>query len=361
MPAEAEFRPSFKVYRGGVLQTADPIVGPEPLPLVFDMCETSGPYPLRFNVEVDGVQQTSGCRTSITFNYSSLAPGVGDRSTSVRRSANKAYKIQMNIWSVASNNDPKARHRRTVEIVPAASGPCAGDSRGPVVSLTSPTAGSNYPNTTPYPVRFEASASDSSTGNNGVAFVEYKVNYPGSDQAILGPVTSGAPWPYDWSESVVEGWLGPACTKLIDVQAYAEDSCGNATYSPKVQITVLRVDCSPLPDQSSSPATSTLLSELDLPGGSGQVVVNDEAAFPRAGRSALALRPRAGENRLEATLVEGRGPGTWRFDLQSVRGLRPESLRVIAGEAAQVGGGVVTFRLRGRTGERIVLSFRVDP
>ena len=112
---------------------------------------------------------------------------------------------------------------------------------------------------------------------------------------------------------------------------------------------------------SRSAATSTLLSELDLPGGSGQVVVNDEAAFPRAGRSALALRPRAGENRLEATLVEGRGPGTWRFDLQSVRGLRPESLRVIAGEAAQVGGGAVTFRLRGRTGERIVLSFRVDP
>ena len=104
-----------------------------------------------------------------------------------------------------------------------------------------------------------------------------------------------------------------------------------------------------------------VLSELDLPGGSGQVVVNDEAAFPRAGRSALALRPRAGENRLEATLVEGRGPGTWRFDLQPVRGLRPESLRVIAGEAAQVGGGAVTFRLRGRAGERIVLSFRVDP
>jgi hypothetical protein len=36
-------------------------------------------------------------------------------------------------------------------------------------------------------------------------------------------------------------------------------------------------------------------------------------------------------------------------------------LRVIAGEVSQVAGGIVTFRLRGRTGERIVFSFRLDP
>ena len=108
-------------------------------------------------------------------------------------------------------------------------------------------------------------------------------------------------------------------------------------------------------------ATGTLVSELGVAGGAGQVVVNEEAAFPRAGRSSLAVRLRPGENRVEATLVEGRSAGEWRFDIASVPGFRPESLRVIAGEVSRVGGGVVAFRLRGRAGERIVFSFRVEP
>jgi hypothetical protein len=260
---------------------------------------------------------------------------------------------------VAPNNDPKASRRLTVEVVPT--GACAGDNQGPAVNLSKPAPGSAYPSPNPYPVRFEASADDSRTGNNGVAFVEYKVNYPGPDQAVLGPLTGGAPWPYDWSEADIDSWLGPACIKTIDVQAYAEDSCGNGTYSPTVQITVQRVGCDVAGAEGSPTASSILLSELDVPGGSAQVVVNGEAAFPRAGRSPLAVRPRPGENRVEATLVEGRGAGTWRFDLEAVRGLRPESLRVIAGEVAQVAGGSVTFRLHGRTGERVVFSFRIQP
>jgi hypothetical protein len=229
------------------------------------------------------------------------------------------------------------------------------------VTLTRPAAGGNYPDVDRYPVRFEASADDSSTGNNGIALVEYKVDSPGVPQEVLVPVAGGPPWPFDWSETEVETWLGPACTRLIDIRAYAADNCGNATYSSPVQVTVKRANCDVASSLAGPTALSTLLTEMDVRGGSGQVVVNDEATFPRAGRTALALRPRAGENRVEATLVEGRAAGTWRFDLQSVRGLRPESLRVIAGDVAQLGGGAVTFRVRGRTGERVVFSFRVEP
>ena len=120
------------------------------------------------------------------------------------------------------------------------------------------------------------------------------MNYPGPDQAILGPVTGGAPWPYDWSEAAIDSWLGPACIKTIDVQAYAEDNCGNGTYSPTVQITVQRVGCDVAGAEGRPTASSTLMSELDVPGGSAQVVVNGEAAFPRAGRSPLASPPAAG-------------------------------------------------------------------
>ena len=131
---------------------------------------------------------------------------------------------------------------------------------------------------------------------------------------------------------------GPRAAGRVDVQAYAEDTCGNATYSPRVAITLSNpVNCDVRPANRSA-ETVAVVSELRVPGGSGQVVANDEATFPRAGRTPLAVRPRPGENRVEATLVEGRGPGSWLFDLQSVPGLRPESLRVIAGEVAQVGG-----------------------
>ena len=247
-----------------------------------------------------------------------------------------------------------------MEVIPATSPGCASDTTGPVVRLTSPAPGSVYPSPVPYPVHFEASASDATTGNNGVAFVEYKVNYTATPQVVLGPVTSGAPWALDWSSADVLLWLGADCARLIDVQAYAADTCGNATYSPTAQITVEGI-CFMARASGRPDATGTLVSELDVAGGAGQVVVNEEAAFPRAGRSPLAVRLRPGENRVEATLVEGRSAGEWRFDVAAVPGFRPESLRVIAGEVSRVGGGAVAFRLRGRAGERIVFSFRVEP
>jgi hypothetical protein len=50
-----------------------------------------------------------------------------------------------------------------------------------------------------------------------------------------------------------------------------------------------------------------------------------------------------------------------RVVIASVPGFRPESLRVIAGEVSRVGGADLAFRLRGRPGERVVFSFRVEP
>ena len=100
-------------------------------------------------------------------------------------------------------------------------------------------------------------------------------------------------------------------------------------------------------------------SQLDVPGGSGQVVVNGSSAvFAGAGRSTAMAVGRRGENRIEAQLVQGAGAGQWRFELGSTASLEPGSLRVVAGNVALVTGDAVVFRLSGRPGERIVFTFR---
>ena len=103
---------------------------------------------------------------------------------------------------------------------------------------------------------------------------------------------------------------------------------------------------------------ATWVSQLDVPGGRGQIVLNGrEALFPAAGRAPLSVRPRSGDNRVEAQLVQGQGrAGLWRFELTGDRTVAG-SLRVIAGQVALVTGDVVVFRLKGQPGERVVFTF----
>jgi hypothetical protein len=352
------FNAVFKVLQNGTLVEGDSISGTEPLKLVFDMCASTGPLLLRYAVEVDGLQTTAGCYSTIVFTTSSASPAKD----AVRSSGSRTYAVTMWVRSESANNNPKSSRSLTVLVNPATSGGCAGDKTGPVVSLTSPAAGSVYPSPAKYPVVFEASASDSTTGNNGIAFVEYKVNYGKPGQKILGPITSGSPWTLTWTESEVNGYLGTSCTASLEVQAYAADTCGNASFSAKVPITVKNTGtCTPDAGPGGSAAGATIVSELGVPAGVGQVVVNGEATFPRAGRTPLAVRPVAGENRLEATLVAARAGGTWRFELGAIPGLRAETLRVVAGDVVQLGADAVTFRLAGRPGERVVLAFQAAP
>jgi hypothetical protein len=355
----AGFHPVMDVFAGGTPVTGSSVAGTEPLALTFDMCRSTGPYRMRYAVWVDGRQAATGCRSVLTFTTSGVTGSA--TATGVRQTAaSRVYAVLMTIRSEGPNNAPKADRELTVQVNASGGGGCSGDTTGPVVSLTRPTAGSVYPSPNAYPVHFEASASDATTGNNGVSLVEYKVDYPGPDQVILGPVYGSSPWPYDWTEQAVMAYLGTACAKFLDVQAYAEDGCGNATYSQKETIIVNNTGTC-VPDagvaSDASAASATVLSELAVPGGAGQVVANGEAAFPRTGRHALAVRLQHGENRFEATLVEARSGGTWRFELGAVPGLRPETLRVVAGDVVQVAADSVTFRLQGRPGERVVFVF----
>jgi len=117
--------------------------------------------------------------------------------------------------------------------------------------------------------------------------------------------------------------------------------------------------CTPTP-QWHEARPATWASDLDVEGGRLQVVVNGTAAsYPGVGRSYGTAPFVSGENRVEATLVEGRGrPGLWRFDALASGGVVPASIRVIAGEVVTVGEGGVTFRLHGQAGERVTFVFQ---
>jgi hypothetical protein len=348
------FNPVFKVSKGGVpVDYTKPIIGTEPLTLTIDMCETTGPYPLRFSVDVDGVSVRDTCHSTVTFTTVSASSGPG--SPVHASAASRTYGLRLHIHSVAANNDPKANRTTTVEV---SSNACATDTQGPVVTLTMPPPGSVFSSSTSYPVHFEASADDSRTGNNGISQVEYKAN-----GGVVATSSGPSPWPANWSESAVNAWLASLlqCQLTATLQAYAVDGCGNATLSQGISATLISTAPSCALGFLARPeTTATWVSELAVPGGSGQVVVNGEAVFPREGRSPIAVRPQAGTNRIEATLVEARSAGSWRFELGSVPGLRADSLRVVAGEVVQAAADVVVFRLHGRPGERIVFSFEVE-
>jgi len=100
--------------------------------------------------------------------------------------------------------------------------------------------------------------------------------------------------------------------------------------------------------------------QLDVPNGSGQVVVNGASAvFSGPGRSNAVAMGRRGENRMEAQLVQASGkPGTWRFELSATSSLEPGSIRVVAGDVALVTGDAIVFQLKGTPGERVVFTFR---
>jgi hypothetical protein len=143
-----------------------------------------------------------------------------------------------------------------------------------------------------------------------------------------------------------------ACYKVV---AVASNKCGRLTATDTHQFSVDLSLCVILPR---GPLRGTTVSsELALPGGRLQIVLNGNTAFhTSAGRSMATAEPREGENRVEATLVGGQGPGTWRFELPA-GAVRPGSLRVVAGEATLVTESAVVIRLAGTPGERVVITF----
>jgi len=98
--------------------------------------------------------------------------------------------------------------------------------------------------------------------------------------------------------------------------------------------------------------------QVDLDGSdSAQVVLNGSAGvYARRGRSTVAAGGRRGTNRVELQLVQAGDPGKVTVDLRSMPSLVPGSLRVVAGDLVSISDTTITFRLKGRSGERVVFT-----
>jgi hypothetical protein len=156
-------------------------------------------------------------------------------------------------------------------------------------------------------------------------------------------------------------WTFPACSTPPDshfnIAARAEDRCGNLS-GYRVNDTLILSGRGCFRGDASTAAVLAWVSELRVAGGRGQVILDGtEAVFPGGGTETFAASIGPGLHRFEAVLVDGAGKaGTWRFDLSAL-GVRPGSLSVVAGEVVQVGSAQLTFRLKGRPGERVVFGF----
>src|SRR6266545_2203798 len=149
--------------------------------------------------------------------------------------------------------------------------------------------------------------------------------------------------------------------KCFDITATATNSCGQQA-SNTVNIFVAGFGCPPTypyPVFQDVRRGLTWQSDLQVEGGRLQLIVNgSQVSYPDAGRAYGMAALVEGTNRVEATLVEGRGKaGVWRFELYGALAIVPGSLRVIAGDVVALAGSSATFRLKGTPGERIALTF----
>jgi hypothetical protein len=235
--------------------------------------------------------------------------------------------------------------------------PCETPNQKPAANITSPASGP-----VGNPVTVTATATDPAPGS-GIREVRFWYRYCplgmgcGPENSI--GTDSSEPYSVSWSN---QPSCGTAPEDRFQLVARAVDNCGNISDPATVDVRSIGRGC--FRGMTSLPQAGAWLSELQLPGSKGQVVLDgSQVVFPASGSETFTTPLGPGPHRFEATLVDAprgarEGAGTWRFDLARL-GIAAGTLRVVAGEAVLSGADSVVFRLRGRSGERVVFVFVV--
>ena len=315
--AGAPFNPVFIVRVAGVEIPSDAKqwLLPGTQQVEFDMCQSTGPTPLHYNVDV-----AAGAR--FAFPPSPPPP------------------------------PPPA----------VLGGPCSIKVTFNFLNITTPFAGITAPNASPW----TAGTKPVSQLTSSPPRRRPRSTSDGVRPVFTLPVTSPCPVPASLKQRrprSIYDLVRPAFTLIKPLQCWnvrmRVESSGPGNDPKAHRDIVIAAD----PTISTSNTDQLVwMSKLEVPGASGQVLVNGStAAFAGPGLSVGMAYGQRGENRVEARVVQGAGkPGTWRFELGSTANLVPGSLRVLAGSVTEVSGDALVFRLSGRPGERVMFTFRTS-
>jgi hypothetical protein len=322
----------------------DPASGQSPLTVTFDLCKSTDPDgdPLSFFFDFgDGATATGSCLESHTYT----APFRGTSGAVVALDA--AFTASAR---VVDPGGLSAERNRPVSI----------GSPEPSCAAPTVTLGPVPPDANGCPARIPVRAT--TTDADSVQFCAEIAN--GNQCQRSQNVTDLAAVP-TCVAGVRSGDTFTATLRLPDnsfncfrITADATGCGGSATSNPDF---TFQSGCGFLPAAAvpAGDGITSWASDLAVDGGRLQVTVNGAApAFPGRGRGLGRARLVDGENRLEAVLVEAAGrAGTWRIELTPAEAILEGSLRVVSGEVVSLGATSATFRLGGRAGERVVLTF----
>jgi hypothetical protein len=332
-------RPPFAV----LTTRPDPPSGGSPLTVIFDLCRSTDPDgdPLSFFFEFgDGGRASGSCLESHTY-------------TASFRAAANVGKLDESFAAEGCVVDPgglSSCRTRTVNVTSPAptTPPCPG---GPTIRLSPPPpVAAGCPGSVP--VRATTTNADS------VQFCATPTGF--SCFPSLGASASAEALPPTCVAGVRNGNQFSANLNVDygcnDITARAQGCGGTASDGPAE---VVNFDCGFRGVTDAARPGAAWASDLSVAGGRLQLVVNGGTpAFPGRGAATGITRLVAGENRVEAVLVETGGKaGLWRVEFTPAEAVVGGSLRVISGEAVQLGAASATFRLSGREGERIVFTF----
>ena len=276
------------------------------------MCESSGPR-LPSGVDVDGAPTSAGCRSTITFT--SAGQGERRRSAPVARRQREDLRRPDAHGSQALNNDPQAGKRLTVEVTPAAPpNACSDDSRVPR-SPEAPGGGGGLPLGHPLPgAHSRRRPTTRRPGNNGVSSWSTRSTIPVRPRRSSGPGPAPAPTGTTGRRRTSRPGSATTCQRVATVQAYAVDGCGNGTFSASRRSHGANdLDILSFPTRR-PPTRCTWSASWPCPAAAGRWWSTARRCSRAPAEPDLDAR-QPGENRVEATLVEARAGGTWRFDL----------------------------------------------
>jgi len=338
--------------------TPDPPQGLGPLTVIFDLCSSSDPDgdPLSFFFTFgDGATASGSCIQTHTY-----AAAFREASRGGVRALDSSYLFEGSV--VDPGGLSQTRTRTVIATKPA---PVCDT---PSVAVTAPKNLDCVQSFgTPVAVTVNVTANDA----RGISNVNVKAVY--DKNFVAGSCSTPAATPTT-DQQTASGSApnftatlnlnGPPPSfpnppKCFQIGATATNSCGSSATSSPITFIIAAGGCTPVPYAKEVRRGLVWSSDLDVDGGRLQMIVNGStASYPQSGRSYGIAAFVDGQNRVEATLVEGKGKaGLWRLEFLNSQAIAAGSIHVVAGDVVTITESALTFRLNGTAGERIAFTF----